>query len=160
MINDLDHSITFADLDHFIRLQKHLSLNKSSLLDMSLLNQIPLLIGSLCGWRYTLRMLIFFLLLLLLLQLLLGLFGKCRNCPCLKEVVNASQALNYCKHMVMIYQEAMAGNHSLRRCKSPMCNWTCFIDCQEWQLASANFGGSWYQKRELLVRCRLSMQRL
>ena len=52
MINDLDHSITFADLDHFIRLQEHLSLNKSSLLDMSLLNQIPLLIGSLFGWRY------------------------------------------------------------------------------------------------------------
>jgi hypothetical protein len=67
MINDLDHSITFADLDHFIRLQEHLSLNKSSLLDMSLLNQIPLLIGSLFGWRYALRMLIFFLLLLLLL---------------------------------------------------------------------------------------------
>nr|POE58097.1 hypothetical protein CFP56_72290 [Quercus suber] len=27
--------------------------------------------------------------------------------------VNASQALNYCKHMVTICQEAMAGNHSL-----------------------------------------------
>uniref|UniRef100_A0A2N9GPY3 R13L1/DRL21-like LRR repeat region domain-containing protein n=1 Tax=Fagus sylvatica TaxID=28930 RepID=A0A2N9GPY3_FAGSY len=70
-----------------------------------------------------------------------------RICPCLKEVVNASQALNYCKHMVMICQEVMAGNHSLRRCKAPVCNWTCFVDCQEWQLASANFGGNWYQKR-------------
>uniref|UniRef100_A0A2N9IY16 Rx N-terminal domain-containing protein n=1 Tax=Fagus sylvatica TaxID=28930 RepID=A0A2N9IY16_FAGSY len=31
------------------------------------------------------------------------------------KAVNASQALNYCKHMVMICQEAVAGNHSLRR---------------------------------------------
>ena len=29
------------------------------------------------------------------------------------KVVDASQALNYCKDMVMIFQEAMAGNHSL-----------------------------------------------
>ena len=49
--------------------------------------------------------------------------------------------------MVMICQEAMAGNHSLRRCKAPVCNWTCFVDCREWQLASANFGGNWYQNR-------------
>uniref|UniRef100_A0A2N9GMR7 Disease resistance RPP13-like protein 1 n=1 Tax=Fagus sylvatica TaxID=28930 RepID=A0A2N9GMR7_FAGSY len=82
-----------------------------------------------------------------------------RICPFLKEAFNASQALNYCKHMIMICQEAMAGNHSLRRCKASVCNWTCFVDCREWQLASANFGGSWYQKRESLVRCRLSMQR-
>ena len=94
---------------------------------MNLLNQIPLLIGSLFGWRDALRMLIFFLQLLLLLQLLLGLFGKSGICPCLKESVNASQALNHCKHMVMICQEAMAGNHSLRRCKAPVCNWNVFL---------------------------------
>ena len=124
------------DLDHFIRLQKHLSLNESSLLDMNILNQIPLLIGSLFGWRDdALRMLIFFLLLLLLLQLLLGLFGKCRNMSKLEgKAVNASQALNYCKHMVMICQEAMAGNHSLRRCKALVCDCTCFVDCRELQV--------------------------
>jgi hypothetical protein len=92
---------------------------------MNLLNQIPLLIGSLFGWRDALGMLIFFLLLLLLLQLLLGLSGKCRDMS-MKESVNASQALNYCEHMVMICQEAMAGNHSLR-CKAPVCNWNVFL---------------------------------
>jgi hypothetical protein len=37
------------------------------------------------------------------------------------KAVNASQALNYCKHMVIICQEAMAGNHSIRRCKALVC---------------------------------------
>ncbi|KAM3684180.1 hypothetical protein ACB098_11G025100 [Castanea mollissima] len=32
------------------------------------------------------------------------------------KAVNASQAFNYCKLMVMICKEAMAGNHSLRSC--------------------------------------------
>jgi hypothetical protein len=49
--NDLYRSITYADLEHFIRLQEHLSLDMISLLDMNLLNQILLLIGSLLGWR-------------------------------------------------------------------------------------------------------------
>nr|POE93144.1 hypothetical protein CFP56_40297 [Quercus suber] len=33
------------------------------------------------------------------------------------KAVNASQVLNYYKHMVMICQEAMAGIHSLKSCK-------------------------------------------
>ena len=32
------------------------------------------------------------------------------------KAVNASQAFNYCKLMVMICKEAMAGNHYLRSC--------------------------------------------
>jgi hypothetical protein len=115
--NDLYHSMTYADLEHFITLQGHLSLDMISLLDMNLLNQIPFLIGSLLGWRMLYGMLIFFLLLLLILQLLLG------------KAVNASRALNYYMHMVIICLEAMAGNHSIRRCKALVCKWTRFVDC-------------------------------
>ncbi|KAL4598136.1 hypothetical protein ACB092_11G038100 [Castanea dentata] len=40
------------------------------------------------------------------------------------KVINTSQAFNYCKLMVMICKEAMAGNHSLRCCKPIVCKWT------------------------------------
>ena len=61
------------------------------------------------------------------------------------KAVNASQAFNYCKLMVMICKEAMAGNHYLRSCtyqkkkkkrscKPPVCNRTQFVDCREWQV--------------------------
>ncbi|KAF3947852.1 hypothetical protein CMV_026079 [Castanea mollissima] len=40
---------------------------------------------------------------------------KCKNVGMFEgKVVNASQTLNYCSHMVTICQEAMVGNHSLR----------------------------------------------
>ena len=63
----------------------------------------------------------FFPSLLLLLKPLLELFfwlitlwaiWKCRGESMVEEkAVNASQAFNYCKLMVMICKEAMAGNH-------------------------------------------------
>uniref|UniRef100_A0A2N9FU09 Uncharacterized protein n=1 Tax=Fagus sylvatica TaxID=28930 RepID=A0A2N9FU09_FAGSY len=47
--------------------------------------------------------------------LLLGLFGKCRKMSKLEgKAVNASQALNYYTHMVII---CLAANHSIRRSK-------------------------------------------
>lgn len=50
---------------------------------------------------------------------------KCKNVGMFEgKVVNASQTLNYCSHMVTICQEAMVGNHSLGSCKPPVCNWT------------------------------------
>ena len=69
LINNLDHSIKFAYFYPFIRIQERFSLDKISQLDLNLLNQIPLLIGSLFVWDAD-----FFLLLLLLLKPLLGLF--------------------------------------------------------------------------------------
>ena len=46
------------------------------------------------------------------------------------KAVNAAQALNYCKHMVMICQEeAVPVNHFLRSFIPPVCNWTQFVDC-------------------------------
>ena len=50
-----------------------------------------------------------------------------------ERAVNASQAFYYCKLMVMICKEAMAGNHFLRSCK-PVCNWIRFVYCPEWQV--------------------------
>ena len=49
-INNLDHSIKFAYFYSFIRIQEPFSLDKISQLDLNLLNQIPLLIGSLFVW--------------------------------------------------------------------------------------------------------------
>ena len=44
---------------------------------------------------------------------------KCRNVAMFEgRVVNASQALNYCRHMVRICQDAMDENHSLRSCNT------------------------------------------
>ena len=67
--NNLDHSIKFAYFYSFIRIQEPFTLDKISQLDLNLLNQIPLLIGSLFVWDAD-----FFLLLLLLLKPLLGIF--------------------------------------------------------------------------------------
>ena len=69
LINNLDHSIKFAYFYPFIRIQEPFRLGKISQLDLNLLNQNPLLIGSLFVWDAD-----FFLLLLLLLKPLLGLF--------------------------------------------------------------------------------------
>ena len=45
------------------------------------------------------------------------------------NAANASQALNYSKHMVMIYQgEAVPVNHFARSFIPPVCNWTQFVD--------------------------------
>ena len=46
LTNNLDHSIKFAYFYPFIRIQEPFSLDKISQLDLNLLNQIPLLIGS------------------------------------------------------------------------------------------------------------------
>ena len=118
LINDLDHSIKFTYFYLFIRIQEAFYLDKISQLDLNLLNQIPLLISSLFVWDAD-----FFLSLLLLLKPLLQLFfwlitlwaiWKCRGESKFEEkVVNASQAFNCCKLMVMICKEAMAGNHFL-----------------------------------------------
>ena len=56
---------------------------------------------------------------------------KCKSEGMLEgKAVNAFQALNYCKHMVMICQEeAVPVNHFLRSFIPPVCNWTQFVDC-------------------------------
>ena len=114
LINDLDHSIKFTYFYLFIRIQEAFNLDKISQLDLNLLNQIPLLISSLFVWDAD-----FFLSLLLLLKPLLELFfwlitlwaiWKCRGESMVEEkAVNASQAFYYCKLMVMICKEVMAG---------------------------------------------------
>ena len=43
------------------------------------------------------------------------------------KAVNASQVLNYYKHMVMIRQEAIAGIHSLKSCKLLLANGHDFL---------------------------------
>lgn len=80
--NDLDHSITYVDLDHFIRMQLPFSLDCISPSDLNLLNQIPLALYL--GAEMLTLMLILFLLFFLLLQPLFGLFENARMWPRLK----------------------------------------------------------------------------
>ena len=60
LVNDIDLSITYAYLYPFIRMQELFILDKIAQLDLNLLNQIPLLIGSLSWVERRLPMLIFF----------------------------------------------------------------------------------------------------
>ena len=46
LINEIDHSITNANIYPFIRMQETFSLDKTTKLDLNLLNQIALLINS------------------------------------------------------------------------------------------------------------------
>ena len=45
------------------------------------------------------------------------------------KAIDATQALNYCKHKIVICQEAMAGTHSLKCCfKPPVYNCKWFVE--------------------------------
>ena len=60
LVNDIDHSITCSYPYAFLGMQEPFSLDKIPELDLNLLNQIPLLIGSLSWVERRLPMLIFF----------------------------------------------------------------------------------------------------
>ena len=60
LVNDIDHSITCSYPYAFLGMQEPFSLDKIPELDINLLNQIPLLIGSLSWVERRLPMLIFF----------------------------------------------------------------------------------------------------
>jgi hypothetical protein len=80
-------------------------------------------------------MLIFFSSVILVIAATLWGIWKCRNVAIFEgRVVNAFQALNYCRHMVSICQEGMDGNHFLRSCKPTVCIWIQFVDCLVWQV--------------------------